>query len=105
VEAVSQFGVRHGEAVAMGMVAEARLAERLAIARGGLSERIAAVLSRLGLPIQIPAGLAREALIRAMRSDKKKVGGVVRFALPADIGRVNINIEVTNLQSVFDEDR
>ncbi len=103
VELVSEFRVRHGEAVAIGMVAEARLAERLGIARAGLSEQLAAALSGLGLPVCIPQDLPRPALIRAMYHDKKKSGGVVRFALPADIGQVQVNVEVDDLQAVFEE--
>jgi shikimate kinase/3-dehydroquinate synthase len=103
VEAASAFSVRHGEAVAMGMVAESRLAERLGIARHGLSDEISEVLTGLGLPVRIPAGLPRSALVRAMQNDKKKAGGVIRFALPADIAQMRINVEVTDLQSVLEE--
>ncbi len=103
VEAVSGFCVRHGEGVAMGMVAESRLAERLAIAHHGLSDEIRAVLSDLGLPIRIPDELPRPALIRAMHNDKKKVGGSVRFALPEALGRMRLNVQVADLQAVFEE--
>lgn len=104
VELVSRYRVRHGEAVAMGLVAEARLAEKLAIAEGGLSKRIAEVLASLGLPVHIPAELPRGELVRAMSVDKKKTGGVVRFVLPAEIGRVQTNVEVRDLQLAFQED-
>ncbi len=101
VELVSRFRLRHGEAVAIGMVAEARLAERLMLARKGLSDTIAATLSRLGLPVSIPDDLPREELVRAMRRDKKKVRGVVRFALPAEIGRVEL-VEVGDLEMALE---
>ncbi|MCL5611911.1 MAG: 3-dehydroquinate synthase, partial [Chloroflexi bacterium] len=41
MELVSQFKLRHGEAVAIGIVAEAKLAERLMVAGKGLSEAVA----------------------------------------------------------------
>ncbi len=104
VELVSEFAVRHGEAVAIGMVAEARLAERLTIARAGLSQLIGTTLAGLNLPVRIPEELPRDRLIRAMSNDKKKVGGRVRFALPTDIGQMRTNIEVSDLQSVFKEE-
>jgi shikimate kinase / 3-dehydroquinate synthase len=104
VELVSRYGIRHGEAVAMGLVAEARLAERLAVAKDGLSKQIAEVLESLGLPIHIPVELPRHELVRAMSVDKKKAAGIVRFALPAKIGRVRINVEVSDLQLAFQED-
>jgi shikimate kinase/3-dehydroquinate synthase len=103
VELVSGFCIRHGEAVAMGMVAEAKLAERLAVAHRGVSERIAKTLSTLSLPIHIPKHLPREKLIHALRADKKKSKGVVRFALPVEIGRVQVNVEVQELGLAFEE--
>jgi shikimate kinase / 3-dehydroquinate synthase len=102
VEAVSGFRVRHGEAVAMGMVAEAKLAERFGIAAGGLSSRIAKVLLDLGLPVEIPEELPRPELVRAMYADKKKARGVLRFALPAEIGRMQLNVEVADPRLVFE---
>jgi shikimate kinase/3-dehydroquinate synthase len=101
VELVSGFRLRHGEAVSIGMVAEAKLAERLAVAGKGLSDAISRPLSELGLPTHIPKDLPREELIRAMRMDKKKSNGVVRFALPVEIGRVQL-IDVTDLEMVLE---
>ena len=100
VELVSQFHLRHGEAVAIGMVAEARLAERLGIAEQGLSDRISGVLRELELPYEIPETLPRAEIIRTMRVDKKKNAAAIRFALPAEIGRVEL-VEVSDLQSVL----
>lgn len=102
VELVSKFQLRHGEAVAIGMVAEAKLAERLTVAGKGVSEAIAELLSALSLPIHIPKELPREELIRAMRVDKKKSNGIVRFALPAEIGRVEL-VDVDDLEMVLEE--
>lgn len=101
VELVSGFRLLHGEAVAVGMAAEARLAERLTVASPGLSEAIAGALSALGLPVHIPAGMAHTDLIRAMRVDKKKAAGVVRFALPVKIGEVKVGVEVKDLEKAL----
>jgi shikimate kinase / 3-dehydroquinate synthase len=102
VELVSHFRLRHGEAVAIGMVAEAKLAERLAVAGKGLSDTVAESLLALGLPIQIPKDLLRDELIRAMRVDKKKNAKAIRFALPAEIGRVEL-VDVTDLENVLED--
>ncbi len=102
VELVSGFQLRHGEAVAIGMVAEARLAERLTVAGKGLAKSVAQVLSRLGLPVQIPAELPREEILRVMRVDKKKNAKAIRFALPAAIGRVEL-VDVTDLKMALEE--
>jgi 3-dehydroquinate synthase len=102
VELVSKFKLRHGEAVAIGMVAEAKYAARAGLAGAGLVEAVAETLSALGLPIHIPKELPREEIIRAMRVDKKKDSRVIRFALPVEIGRVEL-VEVSDLEAVIRE--
>jgi 3-dehydroquinate synthase len=93
VEATSFYALRHGEAVAIGMVAEARIAEKLGIADAGLAERITSVLERAGLPTSYRGSTADE-LRAAMNVDKKTAGRKVRFALPAGIGEVVHGVEV-----------
>lgn len=101
VELVSGFSLLHGEAVGIGMVAEARLAERLALAGQGLSAALEKTLIALGLPVDIPKDMGQAKLISAMKMDKKKRSGVVRFALPVDIGKVQIGVEVDDLEGVL----
>ena len=100
VELVSKFELRHGEAIAVGLVVEARYAERIGIAEPGLSNTIANVLSGYGLPVKVPESLPREQILRAMRVDKKKQAKKIRFALPAAIGEVQL-VEVTDLEEVL----
>jgi shikimate kinase / 3-dehydroquinate synthase len=94
VELVSGYRIRHGEAVAIGMVVEARLAERLGLAEPGLSHTIAAICAAAGLQTGIPADLDRTAIRGAVVVDKKKSQGRVRFALPVRIGEVKIGVDV-----------
>ncbi|MGB7874768.1 MAG: 3-dehydroquinate synthase [Anaerolineales bacterium] len=101
VELVSGFSTLHGEAVAIGMVAEARLAERLAVAGPGTSDALEKALTTLGLPVEVPEDLRRDKLISAMKVDKKKKSGVVRFALPVEIGKVRVGVEVENLEEAL----
>lgn len=93
IEQVSGYTIRHGEGVAMGLVAAARLSADLGHCGPGLVERIEGVLTRLGLPTRIP-GLEPAALLRAMGSDKKKAGGRLRFILLRDVGEVFVSGEV-----------
>lgn len=86
IEATSQYEVLHGEAVAMGMVYEGRLAESLGIASPGTAQRITAVLETLHLPVERPDGSQVDDLITAMRADKKVRAGEIRLALPRAIG-------------------
>ena len=101
VELVSKFELRHGEAIAIGTVAETRYAEERSIAEKGLADKIAGTLSALGLPTEIPKEMPREEIVSAMRVDKKKNAKVIRFALPAEIGRVEL-VNVDDLEAVME---
>ena len=94
VEIASGFSLSHGEAVAIGMVVETQLAEKIGLADHGLAENIAGVLQHLGLPTVIPPGLDREVILHSMGYDKKRAGGKLRFALPVRIGEVKTGIEI-----------
>ena len=97
VEHVSGYRLLHGEAVAIGMAVETALAEQIGTAAPGLAAQIAGCLGRNGLPTAIPAELDREAIFRTMHRDKKKRGGLLRFALPERIGAVEL-VEVEEAQ-------
>jgi len=86
VEHTSNFTVSHGDAVAMGLVAEAHLAEALGVAVPGLAERMTAGLRRLSLPTRLPVEIDALELFEAMRLDKKRSKNELRFSLPHDIG-------------------
>lgn len=86
LEAASGFTLLHGEAVAIGMVCEARLAERIGIAPGGTAERIERAVGALGLPVARPADAPLAGVLSRMRLDKKTRASAVRFALPSRIG-------------------
>lgn len=86
IEHASGYGLLHGEAVAIGLVAECHLGEAIGALPRGTAPRVAEVLAALGLPTRLPAGLAADALLAAMRHDKKNRAGVLRFALPERVG-------------------
>jgi 3-dehydroquinate synthase len=86
IEATSKFEVLHGEAVAIGIAAEARLAEALGIGAKGTADRVVRLLERCHLPVARPRGTSVDALLEAMRGDKKARDGTIRFALPEEIG-------------------
>jgi len=88
-EVLSDYQLRHGEAVAMGMAAAARLAVNLGRCRPEVSRRIVALLDHLELPTAAP-GYDAEAVWAAMASDKKKQGTYLRFVLPLDVGQVEV---------------
>jgi len=88
--------MRHGEAVAIGMVYAARLAHRMAYCDARVPDRIEALLAAYGLPTGL-AALARHPdpnkLLDALQVDKKAEGGKVRFILPKRIGEVVVTRE------------
>jgi 3-dehydroquinate synthase len=90
IEATAKFATLHGEAVAIGMAYEARLAETLGIAEPGTADRVRRLLERYGLPLALPEAATVDGLVQAMRFDKKTRQGTVRFALPRAIGRMYV---------------
>ncbi|BAU28892.1 3-dehydroquinate synthase [Aneurinibacillus soli] len=97
-------GINHGEAVAIGMVAAARLAERLGLAEN-ISERTVRVLRQYRLPVALPVPLDVDEMLDVMRRDKKGEGGKLVFVLPTAIGKVDIykNIEEEPVRAVLAE--
>jgi 3-dehydroquinate synthase len=93
LEAASQFLLRHGEAIGIGTLAEARIAEWVGLAQPGLSDRVAAVIEKVGLPTRF-ANLETDTIMQLMRSDKKKQLGRLKFALPRAVGDVVIGVDV-----------
>jgi 3-dehydroquinate synthase len=86
VEMVSGYSLLHGEAVAIGMALESRLAELLGLAQTGTAATVIRTLQAAGLPTDLPKDFAPEAVIQAMKSDKKGRSGKMMFALPLRIG-------------------
>ncbi|MES2524460.1 MAG: 3-dehydroquinate synthase [Gemmatimonadota bacterium] len=86
VEQLMDYSMLHGDAVGIGMVVEARIAEALMIADGGLAATIADALHAAGLPSTVPPGLQVSDIVAATRGDKKGRGGAVRYALPTGLG-------------------
>lgn len=90
VESTAGYGAyEHGEAVAVGMVAEARLAHRLGWIKPADVDRLVALIQAFGLPTHAP-GLDPGQLLEAMTRDKKNRGGKIHFVLPREIGRVEL---------------
>lgn len=91
IEHLTAFAVPHGEAVAIGMVAEARIAERLGLAETDIAAPIVEALTTASLPTTIPATLDPADIVAATKSDKKSRSGDVRYALPTAIGAMDRN--------------
>jgi len=92
LEAVCGYGVlRHGEAVALGLLGMARFAAAQEwLADATLPSRLEALFLALGLPISAPAGVDPDALARAVGYDKKRLRGMLRIVVPSAPGRVEL---------------
>jgi len=80
----------HGEAVAIGMHLEAKIAERKGLLRGEETRRIKELISSYDLPTEMPENLALEEVFEAMQVDKKVSEGAIRVVLPERIGKVRV---------------
>lgn len=94
IEAASRYRIKHGEAVAMGLSCEARMAVSLGLLREKERRRLAALLTRLGLPTAFPATVNVQRFQQALSVDKKRAQGSPRFVLLRSIGHSVIDVEV-----------
>jgi 3-dehydroquinate synthase len=85
IEQVSGYRWLHGEAVAVGLVAAARLSRRLGLCDESLPKLVDALLSEVGLPMSVD-GLSAEEIYDAMSMDKKWHNGRSRFVLLRGVG-------------------
>jgi 3-dehydroquinate synthase len=89
-ESLTGYGeLLHGEAVSMGMMCAARLAERLGQVDAAFVARQQALLDVLGLPSKAPK-LDAEKVLATMMHDKKVEHGKLRFILPTRMGHVEL---------------
>jgi 3-dehydroquinate synthase len=85
IETLSGFTVPHGIAVGVGLHIAARLACALNLFPEELAERVRQALIALNLPTSF-TGFQPEDVLGAMRKDKKREGGRLRWVLPTSIG-------------------
>jgi len=83
-------GLLHGEAIAIGMIVETRVAERIGFAHAGLAHEVAERIRRVGLPTTHELLSQPDTLIPLMRKDKKSEGGSIAMSLIAKIGECKL---------------
>lgn len=107
VEQRCGYALRHGECVAIGLVAACRLSNAAGLLETSVTGRVETLLSRIGLPTQLDRSLAPAAILETMRLDKKAAEGRVRFVLLEGIGRTVLrdDIDVTQVRDVLDSMR
>jgi 3-dehydroquinate synthase len=86
IELASGYTLLHGEAVAIGMVYEALIAERIGAATPGTADSIRRAVKAAELPDTRPSSISIDDVVSATRGDKKARAGRTEYALPARIG-------------------
>ena len=99
VESLTGYSkINHGEAVAIGMVAAAKIAEEIEESSWdkASTQRQQVLLEKTQLPTRLPAGINIEEVIVALKSDKKVKEGKVRFVLPNKVGEAFVTDQVSD---------
>jgi len=87
IEIIKNGELLHGEAVSIGMVAEARISCALGFMNDGLCKKIAGILSKIGLPVNIPADITIDSIIETLKYDNKRRTAKNDFFLLEDFTR------------------
>ncbi|MDQ2987072.1 MAG: 3-dehydroquinate synthase [Armatimonadota bacterium] len=83
-------GLLHGEAIAVGMIIEAEIGERMGVTMAGTRNRLQHVLSRWGLPVKVPSSGLAERMVASMAKDKKAESGEIAMSLTMKVGECEL---------------
>lgn len=103
VETVSDYRLLHGEAVAIGLVAQVMLAHKFGHVSKEEVELVVKALKLAHLPVSIPEYIDKEALVKKLYTDKKVRDGRLRFVFQKGIGDV-VEYEKGNFATPVSED-
>ena len=82
---------RHGEAVAIGMICNSKIAYKWDMIKKDDLYRLINLIENVGLPTRIPKEVKPAAILRAIKNDKKSFHNKIPLILPKDIGEVEIS--------------
>lgn len=94
LEKRSNYELRHGHAVAIGLVCAARLGRRTGLCHEEVAERIELLVGALDLPTRVPAEMAADDIYNQMLGDKKRINGRLYLVLPRGLGDVVVTDQV-----------
>lgn len=104
LETASGYSLLHGEAVAVGLVAQTKLGVRYGFMTQEEAERVEVLLMKAGLPVRLPQGMDVEKLVRKLYTDKKVRAGHLRFVFQKGIGDMMTFGENSYARPVSEED-
>jgi 3-dehydroquinate synthase len=94
LEAASNFKIKHGAAVAIGLAAESGIAVRMSLLDRRDGDRLIKVLRALRLPTKMPRISSKAKFMSALSIDKKSEGNSAKFVLLKAIGQTSIGVDV-----------
>jgi 3-dehydroquinate synthase len=105
IEAASKYTISHGEGVALGMIAAARISEKKKYLDTAQFKRIEEIILKAGLPGKIPCDFSADDIISRLAMDKKKKDDIIHFVLLKKIGMpfVNGGIDDKLISDVIEE--
>jgi 3-dehydroquinate synthase len=86
--------IKHGEAVAIGLVMAARLSVLMGLITENIAQRVERLVSSLGLPVALPSSVSAADVVRGMEHDKKFLSGAKRFIVFDRIGQAFVKADV-----------
>lgn len=101
IEAISNFGITHGQAVAVGMAIVSKAGAKQELCEASVPVRICQMLTQFGLPNK--TSYDSESLYLHALSDKKRSAGTVNLIVPTTIGNcIILPTEISKLQSFIE---
>lgn len=88
------YELRHGECVALGMIAENEIAAARGLLPRGVADRVRVLLERFGLPTRLPRALSPADVISACKMDKKNRDGTIHATFITSIGSPQVAMQV-----------
>lgn len=88
IETVSGYRLLHGEALSIGMAAQARLSHHLGYLPDEERDKVISLFEKARLPVAIPSYINREELVQKLYTDKKVKNGKLRFVIQNGIGSI-----------------
>jgi len=107
LETLSKYTMTHVDGVALGMIAAARISEKMGHLNKESVKRIENLIASAGLPVKIPKFVNPDNIVAQLKMDKKRKGDVVHFVLLKKIGMPFISggIELKIISAVIEEMR
>ncbi|MCB1107838.1 MAG: 3-dehydroquinate synthase [Chlamydiia bacterium] len=88
IETLEEYTLSHGEAIAIGMIVETLISQKMGFIKEGDTDAIHSLFKEIGFPLTLTSKVTTQEMKKVMSHDKKGEGGLPRFVLLEKIGRV-----------------